>query len=211
MNTQPIPSCEELNRENDRINQEIDQRRNREKEKEIERVDREKEKKREAAPFKSIAEKLIGKQMIEDFLYDGSRSEMLYPKSAWESIIRTKEDEEYFIMRDSIKVFGNRGTLNFPIRQDIYKNGVDFVIFDCAVACKIYNYTQLDITVKEVWMEVQVYNSGAVLKKEPGSGYTKVEAVATYRVANQDYADDSPLGLIVSKIREGSIRAKFHK
>jgi len=186
MNTQPIPSCEELNRENDRINQEIENKRDREK------IEHDK-----VAPFQDAIEKLIGMQtrgrLSAPSVVRGHPSQTEQsgssPNEQWINIV-TNEGVKYFLIPDSIKknTYGSlygaskSETFECSIREDRYKDGVDYLVFGCEIDCER----------KRVYIGLRVYKTGRSTQ----------DRARQYETGEwESYADNSPIHLIASKLK----------
>jgi hypothetical protein len=181
MNTQPIPSCEQVERENHRINIEMKQRDREKKEREKKELEMEERENEKIAPFKNAVDKLIGKSTR-------IHSSNVYWKpgdEVWEwKYDLTFEGTKYFIM----PVQGEKDFLECNIREDRYKDGVDYLIFRCLI----------DSNKKQVDTKLGVYRSGEVLPVR----------FDTY--VPEPYTKGSPIDLIVSTIRrEGNPLAKI--
>jgi hypothetical protein len=194
MNTQPIPSCEELNRENDRINQEIEKKRNTEK------IEHDK-----VAPFQDAIERLIGKQtrgrlsapsVVRSFWYPSETEHSgSSPNEQWMNFV-TNEGVKYFLIPDSIKkntygsFYGSSKSEKFEcsIREDRYKVGVDYLVFGCEIDCEK----------KRVYIGLRVYKTGRSAQDKPPQYETSEW---------ESYADNSPIALIASKLKERSSKS----
>lgn len=129
-NTQPIPSCEEMNRENDRINQERD---------------REERRKKEKAPLESAVEKLIGKRINSPLREE--RYPDVSPDPNWKGeLFVTKEGEKYVLVPGPKPQDGN---YECYLIEDKHKDKVDYLIFKCL----IFSYK------RQVCMTIWVYKA----------------------------------------------------
>jgi uncharacterized protein YgiM (DUF1202 family) len=155
---------------------------------EIEQEERRKNEIASFPSFQSAIEKLIGNQIKGRLSAPStvrglpSRMERIgsSPDEKWMYIV-TKEGIKYFIIPDSIRerVYGLK--LECSIREDIYKDGVDYFVFGCEIDCEE----------KTVYVALRVHKTGR---------YTQYENENLGKW--ERYKDNSPLDLIVSKIKE---------
>jgi len=185
MNTQPIPSCEELNRENDRINQKIE--RDKKTEREVKK-EREERKKKKETFLKSAVERLIGGQMRQSLSFGGR-----YPPDIpnWEknmSVTASKKLREYVFL----PVRNNKNPPNVLegyVIEDRHKDGVDYVIFKSLIHC---DQKKVSVT----FFIIKTGEGSSEDSYNKSTGFAGAEHYKAYEV----YADNSPIDLIASNL-----------
>jgi hypothetical protein len=201
-NTQPIPTCETLKMENDRINQQIEQR-------DREKIEQEERTKKERALFESAIEDLIGRELInlDKFIRGGSDLPLIakventsHGVKAWIHDYRSIEGEglvgeefaskgkKYILVPTRKRSSQSRGNLpwrkpsehcpdcdvfEYYLLEDRNKDGTDYAIIELSI----------DSTKKTV--SIEIYGSHR-------------------RVVDVEYADNSLIGLIASKLKARS-------
>jgi hypothetical protein len=199
MNTQPIPSCEELNRENDRINQEIKEKRDREK---MEQEEQEIRKKKEEQDRVRL-EKLIGKQInLSNFRTYGLGSRKLriqdttYGKMVW--IHRPSVIEGEGLRGKEFSTSEGEKYILIPIRKSnsSWRGNLPWIEpYEFCPECDVFEFYLIEDRNKDGTNYI-IFECSINCEKKKVS----IQGPSC-SIFNEDYVDNSPIDLISSKLK----------